>query len=34
VTDSLLRHMGSTPAQLDETREWIRNHLFERNSAL
>jgi CPA2 family monovalent cation:H+ antiporter-2 len=28
VTDSLLRRMGSTPAQLEETREWIRNHLF------
>ena len=32
VTDSLLRHMGSTPAQLEETREWIRNHLFERST--
>ena len=32
VTDSLLRHMGSTPAQLEETREWIRNHLFVRNA--
>jgi CPA2 family monovalent cation:H+ antiporter-2 len=28
MTDSLLRRMGSTPAQLEETRDWIRNHLF------
>lgn len=28
ITDGLLRHMGSTPAQLDETREWIRKYLF------
>jgi CPA2 family monovalent cation:H+ antiporter-2 len=28
MTDSILRHLGSTPAQLDETREWIRSHLF------
>ena len=32
VTGSLLRHMGSTPAQLEETRQWIRNHLFEANA--
>jgi CPA2 family monovalent cation:H+ antiporter-2 len=28
MTDSILRHLGSTPAQLDETREWIRTNLF------
>jgi CPA2 family monovalent cation:H+ antiporter-2 len=33
VTDSLLRHMGSTPAQLEETRDWIRTHLFVTTSS-
>ena len=28
MTDSILRHLGSTPAQLDEMREWIRERLF------
>ena len=32
ITDSILRHLGSTPAQLDETREWIRTHLFAGNA--
>jgi CPA2 family monovalent cation:H+ antiporter-2 len=32
MTDSILRHIGSTPAQLDETREWIRTHLFAATS--
>lgn len=28
MTDSILRNIGSTPAQLDETRNRIRKHLF------
>ena len=28
ITDSILSHLGSTPAQLDETRAWIRTKLF------
>ncbi len=28
MTDSILRHLGTTPAQLDETRQWIRSNLF------
>ncbi|HYP06733.1 MAG TPA: cation:proton antiporter [Bryobacteraceae bacterium] len=28
VTDSLLRRLGSTPAQVEETREWIRSHML------
>ena len=28
MTDSILRHLGSTPGQRDEMREWIRGHLF------
>lgn len=33
MTDSILRHIGSTPAQLDETHEWIRRHLFTGTAA-
>ena len=28
ITDSLLRHLGSTPTQLDEARDWIRSKYF------
>ena len=31
MTDSILRHIGSTPAQLDEMRQWIRTRLFAAN---
>ena len=26
MTDSILRHLGSTPDQLDEARDWIRSN--------
>jgi CPA2 family monovalent cation:H+ antiporter-2 len=28
VTDSILRHLGTTPDQLDEAHQWIRTHLL------
>jgi CPA2 family monovalent cation:H+ antiporter-2 len=33
MTGSILRHIGSTPAQLDEAEEWIRTRLFAGDSA-
>lgn len=28
ITDSLLRRLGSTPAQVEEARDWIRSHML------